>query len=197
MQLPLLSRRAACVAAVLLAAAGAGRAAPAPTSVIAEYETQTTLQGRVMKSTMKLWFKGDRRREEQGIARANVVRLYLPDGMYALMPFRKDAMKTPLTPQLKARLAHAWDVETIKKSSKKVGSEKVGRYQADIYEQTVPLNQQGMPSGKVTQRVSVAPGVPVPVKVVSSIPIASVMLLKTIQTNNKIRRRTSRVLKVK
>ena len=78
------------------------------------------------------------------------------------------------------------NVSLLRRVMKKVGSERVGRYQAEIYEQTTLLNQRGM-GRDFTMRFWLAPGIPVPVKVVSNMGTGqSVTLLKTIQTNTTL-----------
>jgi hypothetical protein len=105
--------------------------------------------------------------------------------MFILMPGSKEAMRSPIQARRPGTspVNLFSEVAKIKQHGKKVGSEKVGRYQADIYEQVLPVNQKGI-KGNVTTRTSVSPGVPVPVKVVTKTSMGqSVMLLKSVKVN--------------
>jgi prepilin-type processing-associated H-X9-DG protein len=67
---------------------------------------------------------------------------------------------------------------------KKVGAEKVGRYQADIYEQPTMAERSGTPAGRMSMKLWVSPEVPVPVKMVTKSPNSEITrTLKSIRLN--------------
>ena len=80
---------------------------------------------------LKMWFKGQKRRQEMSSPQGPQIQLLLPDGLYLLMPGSKEAVKMPLPAEVKATGGQPFgDIEQLKRKSKKVGSEKVGRYKA-------------------------------------------------------------------
>jgi hypothetical protein len=75
------------------------------------------------------------------------------------------------------------------RSQKKVGSEKVGRYRADIYETKAPSRMPGAgPDATATTRVWVSKELPIPVKVVTRMPphFESVQTLQSVKLNGPI-----------
>jgi outer membrane lipoprotein-sorting protein len=112
-----------------------------------------------------------------------------PDGVYLLVTGMKEAMKLPA--QAAAQLGPSSITPDLAKlrQQKKVGSEKVGRYQADIYEQHAEVQMPGQATKvKTTTRLWISRDVPVPVKTVSTVAggYRTVSILKSAKVNATI-----------
>jgi hypothetical protein len=177
-------RGAVLVAGALMAAAGAGRGQRAlsanATGTLAsgyfEYEQTAPLPaGRPLQTDQKLWFKGQSYRQENVSNGSKVITLGGPNGTFVILPGRPDALK--LSGPLRQPTAGipglpVLDSAAIQRFAKRVGTAKVGRYQADVYESTSVFQSVGGPKGQktparqtITTRYWITRDLPAPVKV--------------------------------
>jgi outer membrane lipoprotein-sorting protein len=179
-------RRAACLALLIVGTAGDGWGAAPPSSGYVEYEMSMGTGQQQQKQVLKMWFKGQRRRQEVVTPQGPQVQLILPEAVYLMTPGSKEATKIPPQAGVKANKANPFgDIEQLKRGSKKVGSEKVGSYDAEIWEHTAEVSDKlSGKSDKVSSRFFIAPGVPVPVKIVQVTPMGLMVTeLKQFRTN--------------
>jgi hypothetical protein len=173
-------------------AAGAAWCAAGPASGFIQYEQTTTMaapQRQPLKMVDKLWFKGRSFRRESTYGGSKVVYVSNPAGTFVMLPGRSGAMQMPTahgSPQSIPGLMYL-DTPAVMRSMKKVGAEKVGRYQADIYEsrtRAASAAKGGKPL-EIVMRYWVSRGLPVPVKIMSkSTPGAmTVTVLQAAQLN--------------
>jgi hypothetical protein len=187
---PFPARRAALAVLLTLATGAALHAAP-PTSGVLQYETDLVMANQPpRKIGQKIWFKGQKFRLENTMPTGNQVTVGDPNGIFVLMAGSKEAMKLPGRPQAKGGVPGLpfGDVARFK-HQKKVGSEKVGAYMTDIYEQSIDVRMPGGPAGqKGSTRTWITPTLPVPVKVVTKMPpnFQTITVLKSAQLNSPI-----------
>jgi outer membrane lipoprotein-sorting protein len=177
-------RWAAVIAAALVVASGPARSAPAPVAGIYEYEIEMAPKGQPShKMTQKIWVKGQRIRRETATPQGKQIVINVPDGMIILIPGKNQAMKMPLPPGAAASATSAMfpDLAKVKKM-KKVGTEKVGVYMAEIHEQTGTMGGKGMPQTQTTTRFWISDRLAVPVKISNKMPTMQMtMTLKSAQ----------------
>jgi len=192
-----LCRRAALLAALLAIAAGAGWSAAAPTSGFIQYEVTASTAGQPpVKSVEKLWFKGRRFRRESITPAGKIVTLGGPGATFLIFPHSSGALEQagsarampgiPGLPML--------DVTMIPRRAHKVGAEKVGRYQAEVYESRHSSRRPAGAMGskapvqqEMTSRFWISRDLPVPVKSMTQIKGApssqSVTVLTAVRLN--------------
>jgi hypothetical protein len=185
---PFPARRAAALAALFSLAGGAAWSAAAPTSGVLQYETELVIANQPpRKMAQKIWFKGQKFRVENSTPMGSQVTLGGPGGVFMLMPGSKEAMKLPAQKPPKGGVAGLPFGDMARfKQQKKVGSEKVGAYMTDIYEQSIDVKMPGGgPGQKGSTRTWVTPSLPVPVKVVTKMPpsFQTTTVLKSAQLN--------------
>jgi hypothetical protein len=179
------------LAALLSLAAGAAWSAATPTSGVLQYETELVMANQPpRKMEQKIWFKGQKFRVENNTPMGNQVTVGDPGGIFVLMPGGKEAMKLPGRSQAKGGVPGLpfGDVARFK-HQKKVGSEKVGAYMTEVYEQTIDVKMPGAPAGqKGSTRTWITPTLPVPVKVVTKMPpnFQTTTVLKSVQLNGPV-----------
>jgi len=162
--------------------------APAPKPTIIRYEVQIGMPNKpVQKQDQTIWMKGKRFRVEMTMPPAGKqIVIGGPDGVYLLVTGMKEAMKLPQ--QAATQMGPSSITPDLAKlrQQKKVGSEKVGRYKTDIYEQHADIQMPGQTSKvKSTTRIWISRDVPVPVKTVSTLPggFRTISLLKSAKVN--------------
>jgi hypothetical protein len=158
-----------CVHLRFLAAAAA--AAPAMKPSIFQYELQVSGPNmQPQKRQQTIWMKGPRYRVETTLLGAKGKELMIggPDGVYLMVPGMKEAMQLPAQAGAKMGPNITADVAQLRKQ-KKLGTEKVGRYTADIYEQRSEVAVPGAGTKvKNTTRIWISRDVPVPVKTLNT-----------------------------
>src|SRR5690349_11875745 len=139
MRCSVFSYRAAPLAVLL--AAGAVWSAAAPSSGFAEYEMQTTTRtGKTGTTSLKMWFTGQKMRQEVSVQGGTYVTLLLPGESYVMPPGSKEATRYSMPGQMRAGTPGTFgDIERIKKYGKKVGTETVGEYKTVIYEESMKM----------------------------------------------------------
>jgi hypothetical protein len=190
--------RGAAALAALLAAAGAGGVAP--TSGFIQYDqTMTAPRRPPMKMVDRLWFKGTSYRREDLYAQNKVLTMNNAAGTYVVMPGSSGAVElaAPAPRGATGRPVPApragtipglmfLDAAAVARTARKVGTEKVGRYTADVYETRVRMPKtQGRPPKDQITRYWVSREQPIPVKVLmkSAPETQTVSVLKTAQFN--------------
>ena len=191
-------------AALLAGAAAAAGGAARPTSGFLQYDQTTTVvtpPRPPLKMVEKLWFKGPNYRREDISPTSKVVILSGPSGTFVILPGGNGAMKMsgpPSTPKPgRVLLSPAPAIPglmyptaaLVPRFAKRVGTETVGRYRAQLYESrghTPALN--GRPPQETVVRYWVSPPLPVPVKIVTkaSPGTATVSVLRTAQFNTPV-----------
>jgi hypothetical protein len=147
-----------------------------PKSGYFEYEQTMTLRaGRPLTTDQKVWFKGQSYRQESVSTGSKIVTLGGPQGTFALLPGRPDAMQ--LSGPIRQSTAgipglFVLDSASVKRFAKRVGTTKVGRYQTDVYEWRNVFQGVGGTKGKkaparqeITTRYWISKDLPAPVKV--------------------------------
>jgi outer membrane lipoprotein-sorting protein len=199
MKIPLLSlvvaRCRAVGMAALIAAAGAAGGVGAPSSGFLQYEQTTTMASphpAPLKMVDKLWFKGRSFRREDLYARNKMLTVSNAGGTFVLLPGHSGAVQLAAPPPVSPTRASGipglmfLDAATIARTAKKVGTEKVGRYTADVYETRTRIPAtQGAPPQEQTMRYWVSRDLPVPVQILmkSSPGTQTVSVLQSVQLN--------------
>jgi hypothetical protein len=154
----------------------AASAAGIPKSGYFEYtQTAPLPAGRPMETDQKLWFKGQSYRQENVSNGSKIITLGGPDGTFAILPGRPDALK--LSGPMHQNVAGipglpVLDSASIQRFAKRVGAAKVGKYQTEVYESRTVLQSAPGPKGQkaptrqtIVTRFWIARDLPAPVKV--------------------------------
>lgn len=181
----LLAYVAASVVLLLPAADVAAWAPSVPSSGIIQYAVKQIPDkepGRTMVQTT--WFKRSRVRMETNTPRGRIIDIAGPDGAYTLLPGSRKATKDPASGPVTNPFG---EIEFAKHHGRRIGSEKLGNYECEIWEQITDLNQPGMPRGRVTVRQWISPDVGMPVKVDQKMPgFRTIMRLRWVRVGAKI-----------
>jgi outer membrane lipoprotein-sorting protein len=184
MTIPIPGRRAGTLAA-LLSLAGAAWSA-APTTGILQYETDLVIANQPpRKMAQKIWFKGEKFRIQNDTPMGSQVTVGGPSGVFVMMPGSKEAMKLPNKKPVKKGVPGLPFGDMARfKNQKKVGTQKIGSYMTNIYEQDIDVNMPGA-AQKGTTRTWVTDSLPVPVKVVTKMPpnFQTTTVLKSVKLN--------------
>jgi hypothetical protein len=178
---------------------------PAPGSGYLEYvqTTASPLPHGPPRIVTRLWFKGRYYRWEMTTDRGKIVDLAGPAGSFHLLPGSSEAMQRAGPPRPSVSRAPVYDIPglmmfpsaaMIPAFTRKVGTGKVGRYRADIYELRMSFPARGpsrLPASRATPRQEsitrywVTHDLPAPVKVEVKPPIGpgSVTTLQTARFN--------------
>lgn len=176
------------------AATAAPKAPPAPkppASIVAAYAFKMSASNQPPRSMQqKIWMKGKKFRVEMTLPQGKQLTFGSPSGVYMMMPGMKGAMKLPPEVAAQGSPSEAL-IEGVAKlrKEKKVGSEKVGKYQTEIYETKAPSRMPGAgPGATATTRIWVSKDLPIPVKVVTRMPphFESVQTLQSVTVNGPI-----------
>jgi outer membrane lipoprotein-sorting protein len=172
-------------------AATAATKPQAPSSIVVAYTLQISASNQPPRSMdQKIWMKGKKFRVEMALPNGKQLTVGNPTGIYMMMPGMNGAMKLPaeLAAQAAPQETLVGGLSRIR-SQKKVGSEKVGRYETDIYETKGPSPVPGAePGATATTRVWVSKALPIPVKVVTRMPphFESVQTLRSVTLNGPV-----------
>jgi outer membrane lipoprotein-sorting protein len=182
---------AAGLALLVGSATLAASKAPAPTSIVAAYSLKMSASNQPPRSmNQKIWMKGKKFRVELTMPQGKQLTVGNSSGVYMTMPGMKAAMKLPSEIAAKGSPSQMLMGDMAKiRSGKKVGAEKVGRYQTEIYETKAPSRMPGAePGATSTTRIWVSKDLPIPVKVITRMPphFESVQTLQSITLNGPI-----------